>query len=92
MAELNSIAKRIHNVSPDPVCLTLDDGTVGVFRVSGAEFFQQEFRAEGTREGDDARYRFVTSEDNESVLVGRESDDGWAVVGTVVEVERAEEG
>ncbi|WP_247004758.1 transcriptional regulator [Halosolutus gelatinilyticus] len=87
MASLNPVAKRIHNISPDPVALTLADGTQGVFHVSGAEFFQQEFQAEGTREGDDAAYRFVSSEDNESVLVGRKGPDesGWSMIGTVVE-------
>ena len=91
MTDLNPIAKRIYNVSPDPVRLTLDDGTTGVFRLSGAEFFQREFQAEGTRDGDDARYRLTTTEDNGTVIVGREADDGWSLAGAVVEVERAEE-
>ena len=92
MAALNPIAKRIHNASPDPVRLTLDDGTAAVFHVTGAEFFQQEFQAEGTREDDDADYRFVSSEDNESVLVGRKgpTDDGWSMIGAVVDVEPAD--
>ncbi|WP_255194449.1 transcriptional regulator [Natronobeatus ordinarius] len=92
MAALNPIAKRIHNVSPDPVRLTLDDGTTATFHVTGAEFFQQEFQAEGTRADDNADYRFVSSEDNESVLVGRKgpADDGWSMVGAVVDVEPAD--
>ena len=92
MAALNPIAKRIHNVSPDPVTLTLDDGTEAVFHVTGAEFFQEEFQAEGTRADDDAEYRFVSSEDNESVLVGRKgpADDGWSMVATVLEAAPAD--
>ncbi len=92
MADLNPIAKRIHQISPDPVELLLDDGTTAVFRISGAEFFQQEFQAEGVREDDDAEYRFVTSEDNESVLVGRKGRDEseWTMVGTVTQVSRAD--
>ncbi|MFC4357543.1 transcriptional regulator [Halobium salinum] len=91
MAELNPIAKRLHNVSPDPVECTLDDGSTAVFHLDWTEFFQLEFRAEGRREGDDGEYRFVTSEDNERVLVARrdgESDD-WSVVGSVTEAEAA---
>ncbi|MFB6129545.1 MAG: transcriptional regulator [Salinigranum sp.] len=91
MAELSPIAKRIYNVSPDPVSLTLDDGTTAVFHLESAEFFQREFQAEGTRDGDDARYRFVTASDDETVLVGRESDGGWTTVGRVVEAEPAGE-
>ncbi len=87
MPTLNPIAKRIHNVSPDPLTLALDDGTEAVFHVTGAEFFQQEFQAEATREDDDAAYRLVSSEDNEAVLVGRQepNEEGWSMVGEVVE-------
>jgi len=90
---LNEIARRIHNASPRPVRLTLEDGTTDVFRLHSTEFFQAEFQGEGTREGDDATYRFVTSEDNESVLVGRQADDeeGWTSLGRVVSAERIEQ-
>jgi hypothetical protein len=79
----------MYNVSPDPVRLALDDGTSGVFHLDGAEFFQETFQAEGTREGDDAVYRFVTSEDNDAVLVGRQrpGEEGWTTVGEVVDAE-----
>ncbi|MXV61894.1 transcriptional regulator [Natronorubrum sp. JWXQ-INN-674] len=92
MADLNPIAKRIHQFSPGPVELTLDDGTVAVFRISGAEFFQREFQAEGICEADDADYRFVSSADTESILVGRKGPDEseWTMTGTVTEVNRAE--
>lgn len=91
---LNKLARRIHSISPREVRLTLEDGTVGVFRLNGTQFFQDEFQGEGVRvDADtDAAYRFVTSEDNESVLVGRQApdEDGWSMLGAVVEAERAE--
>ncbi len=92
MADLNPIAKRIHNVTPDPVRLTLDDGTEAVFELSWTEFFQQEFQAEGSRTDDDADYRLISSEDNDSILVGRSGpdDNGWSMVGSVVSAEAAE--
>jgi hypothetical protein len=92
MADLNDVAKRIHNVSPNPVRLTLEDGSSGVYRMHSTEFFQQEFQAEGEREDDDAEYRLVTSADNESVLLGRKGadEDGWTMVGEVVEAARAD--
>jgi len=92
MADLNPIAKRIHNVTPTPVRLTLDDGTEAVFELSWTEFFQQEFQAEGSRRGDAADYRLVSSEDNDSILVGRSGPDeeGWSMIGSVVEVEPAD--
>lgn len=90
MADLNPIAKRIHQISPEPVELTLSKGTTAVFHITGAEFFQQEFQAEGIREDDDADYRFITSTDNESILVGRKGVDEseWTMIGTVAEVTR----
>nr|WP_197428033.1 transcriptional regulator [Halogeometricum sp. CBA1124] len=92
MADLNDVAKRIHNVSPNPVRLTLDDGSSAVYRMHSTEFFQQEFQAEGERVDDDAEYRLVTSADNESVLLGRKGadEDGWTMVAEVVEAARAD--
>ena len=92
MADLNDVAKRIHNVSPNPVRLTLDDGSSAVYRMHSTEFFQQEFQAEGERVDDDAEYRRVTSADNESVLLGRKGadEDGWTMVAEVVEATRAD--
>lgn len=92
MADLNRVAKRMYNVTPDPLRLTFDDGTTGVFALASAEFFQQEFQAEGRRLDEEGRYRFTTTEDNTAVLVGKETDDGWALVGHVVEAGRADEG
>ncbi|AUV82653.1 transcriptional regulator [Salinigranum rubrum] len=90
MAELNRVAKRMYNVTPDPLRLTFDDDTTGVFELSSAEFFQQEFQAEGRRVDGNGTYRFTTNEDNTAVLVGRETADGWALVGEVVEAEAAD--
>ena len=92
MSELNDVAKRMYNVTPEPLRLSLDDGTTGVFELSSAEFFQQEFQAEGQRVdgADEAAYRFTTSDDNASVLAGRRTDDGdWTLLGAVVAAERA---
>lgn len=85
--DLNRIAKRIHNVSPRPVELTFSDGETGVFHFSSTEFFQTEFQAEATREGDDADYRVTTTEDGEGVVVGRKGpdDDGWSLFGEVTD-------
>ncbi len=91
MAELNRVAKRMYNVTPDPLRLTFDDDTTGVFELSSAEFFQQEFQAEGRRVDEDGSYRFTTNEDNTAVLVGRETADGWTLVGEVVAAEAAGE-
>lgn len=93
MADLNPTAKRIHNLTPKPVLLTLDDGTQAVFQMSWTEFFQQEFQAEATRTDDDADYRLISSEDNESILLGRSGvdDEGWSMIGSIVDVEVAED-
>ncbi|MGM0590206.1 MAG: transcriptional regulator [Halobacteriota archaeon] len=92
MADLNPIAKRIYNVSPKPVRITLDDGTSEVYHLSSAEFFQREFQAEGTCDADDATYRLTTTEDTEAVIMGRQraGDSGWSLVGTVVDAESIE--
>lgn len=94
MADLNAVAKRIHNVSPKPVRLTLEDGSSAVYRMHSTEFFQREFQGEGERVDEEGvAYRLVTSEDAESVLLGRKAADegGWTMVGAVTAAERAEE-
>ncbi len=94
MADLNPIAKRIHNVQPKPVRLELDSGEAGVFAFSSTEFFQREFRGEGVRvDADaDADYRLITSDDYEQVLLGRSGPDadGWEMVGEVVGAEHVD--
>lgn len=95
MTDLNSIAKRIHNIQPRPVRLELDDGEVGVFEFTSTEFFQREFRGEGTRTDEDgaADVRLISSDDYDRILLGRSGpdDDNWTMVGEVVAAERAEE-
>ncbi|EMA67707.1 hypothetical protein C461_08269 [Halorubrum aidingense JCM 13560] len=95
MPDLNPVAKRIHNVQPRPVRLTIDDDETGVFEFSSTEFFQREFRGEGVRTDDDvdAAFRLITSDDYESVLLGRSGpdEDGWTVVGEVTAAERADD-
>ncbi|SEO66303.1 hypothetical protein SAMN04487948_10448 [Halogranum amylolyticum] len=93
MAELNHTAKRIHNISPRPIRLTLDEGSTAVYRLSSTEWFQTEFQGEGTREGDDAEYRLTTTADESAVIVGRKApeEEGWTMVGTVVDVAPADE-
>jgi hypothetical protein len=90
--DLNRIAKRIHNVSPRPIRLTFADGETGVFHFSSTEFFQTDFQAEATREGDEAEYRVTTTADGEDVIVGRRAPDeeGWTMVGEVVEAAAAD--
>lgn len=94
MTELNAVAKRIHNVSPEPIRLVLDDGDSGVYRMRSTEFFRREFRGEGVSvdPADDAAYRLVTSEDGDAVMLGRQAagEEGWRLLGTVTGAERAE--
>ena len=92
MADLNPIAKRIHNVTPEPVRLTLADGTEAVFEFEWTEFFQQEFQAEGHRSDDDADYRLISSEDNADILVGRQptGEDDWEMLGAITAAEAAD--
>ncbi|PSQ53601.1 hypothetical protein BRD20_03175 [Halobacteriales archaeon SW_8_65_20] len=85
---MNAIAKRIHNVSPQPMVLTFADGTAIGIEIKSTEFFQETFQAEGTH--DDTRYRFVSDGDDDPLVAARESDDGWQPVGEVVAVERIE--
>jgi hypothetical protein len=88
VADLNPIAKRMYNVAPDPVRLAFDDGSTAVFELSSAEFFQQEFQAEGRRADGAGPFRFTTTADNAAVVAGRRTDDGWELVGEVVEATR----
>lgn len=94
MSDLHPIAKRIHNVQPEPVRLELDSGETGVYEFSSTEFFQREFRGEGVRtDADaDAAFRLITSDDYEQVLLGRSGpdEDGWSMLGEVVAAERAD--
>ncbi|MCO8265378.1 transcriptional regulator [Haloferax prahovense] len=92
MPELNRVAKRMYNIHPNAMHLTVGEEIDGTFTLESAEFFQTEFQAEGRRDGDDAVYRFATTEDNDAVVVGRQhpGENGWRMVGEVDSVERAD--
>jgi hypothetical protein len=92
MAELAPVAKRVYNVSPDPVRLTLADGTEAVYRMQSVEFFGREFRGEGTRDDEaGTAYRLASGADPDTLLLGRRAagEDGWTLLGEVVSAERA---
>ena len=95
MPDLNPIAKRIHNIQPRAVRLAIDGDDAGVFEFSSTEFFQREFRGKGVRTDTDgdAEFRLITSDDYESVLLGRSGPDeeGWTIVGEVTGAERADD-
>lgn len=86
---MHTLAKRIHNLTPRDVRLTFADGSTVTLSMASAEFFQEAFQAEGV---DDAgrTYRLVTDGGDDPLVAGRETDDGWATVGEVTAVERAE--
>ncbi len=86
---MHTLAKRIHNITPRDVRLTFDDGEMIVLEMHSAEFFQEAFQAEGTGPSDDV-HRLVTDGEDDPLVVGRETDDGWITAGTVVDVEPAE--
>ena len=96
MPDLHPIAKRIHNIQPRPMRLTLDSDEIGTFEFSSTEFFQREFRGEGVRTDDDvdAEFRLITSDDYEQILLGRSGPDeeGWSMVGEIVAAEQAKKG
>lgn len=81
---MHTLAKRVYNVSPDPVRLSFEDGETVTVQMRSAEFFQESFQAEGSVDG--TTYRLVTDGEDDPLLCARETDDGWAVVGEVVEV------
>lgn len=86
---MNTLAKRIHNVTPRPVDLTFADGATVCVTMRSAEFFQEAFQAEG--DGDDGSvYRFVSDGTDDPLVAARETDDGWTPIGAVVDVEPAE--
>ncbi|ELZ96767.1 hypothetical protein C440_03298 [Haloferax mucosum ATCC BAA-1512] len=93
MPDLNRVAKRMYNIHPNSMHLVVGEELEGAFTLESAEFFQTEFQAEGKRDGDDATYRFATTEDNERVIVGRQpsGENGWTMVGEVVSVERIDD-
>ena len=85
---MHTLAKRIHNITPKDVRLTFEDGSTVVLDMRSAEFFQEAFQAEGVGP-DGTTYRLVTDGDDDPLVAGRETDDGWATAGTVADVETA---
>ncbi|WP_323676537.1 hypothetical protein [Halorubellus sp. PRR65] len=85
---MNTLAKRLYNVAPDPVTLTFADDTTVDLAMHHAEFFQEELEAEGEAD-DGTTYRIVDGDDDDALLVARETTDGWQVVGEATDVQRA---
>ena len=85
---MNTLAKRLYNVAPDPVTLAFADDTTLTLDMGHAEFFQEELEAEGETD-DGTTYRIVDGDDDDTLLVARDTDDGWQVVGEAVDVTRA---
>lgn len=85
---MHTLAKRIHNITPRSVRLTLEDGSSVVLDMDSTEFFQEAFQAEGTGAQGDS-FRLVTDGEDDPLVAGRETDDGWVTVGTVTAVEPA---
>lgn len=86
---MHTLAKRIHNITPRTVRLTFGDGSTVALEMRSAEFFQESFQAEGVDDSGTV-YRLVTDGEDDPLVAGRETDDGWATAGVVDEVERAE--
>ena len=91
MGRVNTEAKRIHNIAPDPVRLSFRGGKSVELEVRMAEFFQEAFQGEGV-DGKGRTYRLVSDGTDDPLVAGRETDDGWETVGEVVAVERVETG
>ena len=85
---MNTEAKRIHNVAPDPVRLSFSDGETVELEVRMAEFFQDAFQGEGV-DAEGRTYRLVSDDTDDPLIAGRETGEGWETVGEVVTVERA---
>lgn len=86
---MHTLAKRIHNITPRDIRLTFEDDSTVVLEMRSAEFFQEAFQAEGN-DPDGTAYRLVTDGEDDPLVAGRETDDGWATAGTVETVEAAE--
>ena len=86
---MNTEAKRIHNIAPDPVRLSFPGGATVELEVRMAEFFQEAFQGEGV-DSEGRTYRLVSDGTDDPLVAGRETDGGWETVGEVVSVERVE--
>lgn len=84
---MNTLAKRIHNITPDPIRVTFTDETTVDLRMQSTEFFQDAFQGEGVAVSTDETYRIITEgEDDETVVAGKQTENGWDVIGVVVGV------
>lgn len=83
---MNDLAKRLYNLSPDPVRLTFADGSSVQLSLQSAEFFGEQFQGEG--EADGTTYRLVSDGTDDPLVAGRDIKSGWEPVGTVTAVER----
>ena len=86
---MHALAKRVHNITPRDVLLTFEDDSTVTLSMRSAEFFQEAFQAEGTAP-DGTTYRLVTDGEDDPLVAGEETDDGWVSAGTVVAVEFAD--
>jgi hypothetical protein len=86
---MNTVAKRIHNITPEDVRLTFEGGESVVLEMRSAEFFQEAFQGEGV--GPEGRvYRLVSDGEDDPLVAGREREEGgWESVGLVTAVEEA---
>ncbi|WP_435193995.1 hypothetical protein [Natronomonas sp. EA1] len=84
---MHTLAKRIHNITPDPVRLFFGEETV-VLKMRSAEFFQDAFQAEGIDE-DGTTYRLVSDGKDDPLVAGKQVDGGWKSMGDVTDVEAA---
>ena len=82
---MNTLAKRLYNLSPRSVRLTLDGGEAIDLDPHSAEFFGESFQAKGTCEG--VTHRLVTDGEDDPLLIARETADGWDVLDEVTAVE-----
>jgi hypothetical protein len=88
---MNTLAKRIHNITPEPVRLTFADDSTVELRMRSAEFFQEAFQAEGV-DDEGVTYRLVTDGEDDPLVAGRErASGGWETAGEVVDVRRVGE-
>lgn len=87
---MHTLAKRVHNITPRDVLLTFEDDSTVTLSMRSAEFFQEAFQAEGTA-SDGTTYRLVTDGEDDPLVAGKETDDGWVSAGTVVAVESVDE-
>lgn len=85
---MNTLAKRLYNLSPRSVRVMLDGDVVLELDPRSAEFFGESFQAEGVADG--VTHRLVTDGEDDPLLIAREREDGWEVLGEVVAVEALE--